>query len=196
MADLSAINEKLTQEDVQVGGDQYTEASEFIRPIEEGTYIFVQGKVLDTDFSATKKGALQVALTHTVNGGEFDGKVVTFDRVNTSTFDRGGVPACSFIDHLRALGDRRQFSLKDTQALADAIAAGEGKRFKGIGRWEYYCPDCGETAIKGAKKNPAPRLANGLPNHVAKCPKCERDIGANFRIDRRLAVSETNGSTA
>lgn len=197
MADLSSINEQLKPEAEMVGGDTYVEASEFIRPLEEGTYTFVQGKVLDADFSATKPnpakgnpgGKLQVALNHVVTGGEHDGAKITFDRVNTSTFDRSGVRACSFIDHLRAIGNRSQFNLSDFTALANAMQEGEGKRFKGVVRWEFYCQGCSETAYKGAGKNPASKMPNGKANHVAKCPTCGLDIGANARIDRRLPLS-------
>ena len=184
MTDLNDL--KLTAEAEVVGGDGYIEASEFIRPLEEGTYTFIQGPVSKTDgYTATRKGALQVTFeSHTVEGGEKDGAKITFDRVNAATFDRGGVRACSLIDHLRAVGDKGAYNLADANAVAQAIEAKEGTRFKGIVRWEWYCPDCpdekrgsnGSTVAKGGKK--AGLLPNGSPNHVLKCPKCERELGA------------------
>ena len=187
MTDLNDL--KLTAEAEVVGGEGYIEASEFIRPLEEGTYTFIQGPVSkDEGYTATGKGALAVKFDyHTVEGGEKDGAKITLDRVNAATFDRGGVRACSLIDHLRAVGDKGAYNLADANAVAQAIEAREGTRFKGIVRWEWYCPDCEKTAAKGGKK--AGLMPNGAAMHTLKCPSCDRELGAQARIDRRLPMA-------
>ena len=201
--DINSIQEQLAPEtDIQVGGDDYVESSEFIRPLDEGTYTLKQGPLAEQKgVGVTKRGALALAFAyHEVSGGERDGSKLSFDRVNFQTFDRGGYPASSGNDHLRAVGFKEKVSNRDVETIVNIVRASEGKPFKAVVRWEASCPDCVsvndqggnvyEVNIKGAGRFPkfteGPLM--GKPNHVVPCPKCGRELGAQARIDRRFPV--------
>lgn len=192
MTSVDLSNLKLVQEDIDVADESlYKDATEFPSPIPEGVYTLVQGKPEFDTGSGKAAGYLQATMNHTVAGGEHDGQRVMFDRITNKPFEREGVKVSFMNDHLRALGDRTRYRKHDE--FATAMAAGEGKSFKAVIKWDGWCghkdtefakdganPKDG-VAIRGAK--------NFDQNGEAKCGVCGGTIRARARIDRRIAAS-------
>ena len=190
MVDLS--NLKLVEEDITVADDaQYVDASAFPPPIPEGVYTFIQGK---PTFKATAAGFLQAEMTHTVAGGEQDGKTISFDRISDKPFERSGVRVNMMKDQLRAIGDHATYRKHDEYAAA--IAGGEGKPFKAEVQWEGGCAHAGtehECQWTDDKVFRVKWMKNfvlnggGKPNDSIPCPTCSQDVVARAKINRRIA---------
>ena len=187
--DLS--NLKLVEEEIQLADDaSYVDASEFPPPLPEGAYDFTQGK---PTFAATSGGYLSAEMTQTVATGEFEGRIVTFDRVSAKPFDRQGVKVSMLTDHLRAVYPvgAPERSARTNQEKAQAIEAAEGKVFKAIVQWDGYCahkdtPKEGQPpfTVKGSRNFPA--NGNGKPAETMPCPTCGATVQARARINRRI----------
>jgi len=187
--DLS--NLKLVEEDIQLADDNsYVDASEFPPPLPEGAYDFTQGK---PTFNATAGGYLSAEMTQTVATGEFEGRIVTFDRVSAKPFDRQGVKVSMLTDHLRAVYPvgAPERSARSNQEKAQAVEAAEGKVFKAIVQWDGYCGHKetdkeGQAAftVKGARNFPT--NGSGKPAETMTCPTCGATVQARARINRRI----------
>lgn len=184
MVDLS--NLKLVEEDITVADDaQYVDASAFPPPIPEGIYTFTQGK---PTFKAGNGGFLGAEMTHTVAGGEQDGKTIAFDRISDKPFERSGVRVNMMKDQLRAIGDRTTY--RTHGEYATALEAAEGKPFKAEVQWEGGCAhkdtdkavewsDPSVFRVKYAK--------NFLGKDSVPCPTCGAEVAARAKIARRIA---------
>jgi len=183
MVDLS--NLKLVEEVIEVADDaSYVDASAFPPPIPEGIYTFIQGK---PEFTATSKGYLQATLTHTVAGGEQDGKTISFDRISDKTFERSGVRVNMMKDQLRAIGDRGTYTTHSEYATA--IAAAEGKPFKAEVQWEGGCNHAGtehECDWTSDKVFRVKWQKNFGGKDSIPCPTCGGDVAARAKINRRI----------
>jgi hypothetical protein len=190
MIDLA--NLKLVEEDITVADDaQYVDASSFPPAIPEGIYTFTQGKPA---FKATGKGFLQAEMTHTVAGGEQDGKTVSFDRISDKPFERSGVRVNMMKDQLRAIGDHATY--RTHQEYATALEAAEGKPFKAEVQWEGGCAHVGTPQecewtdpkvfrVKWAKN--FMQNGSGKPSDSIPCPTCGQEVAARAKINRRIA---------
>lgn len=192
--DLNAL--QLVEENIQVADDAtYVDASEFPAPHPAGTYNLTQGK---PEFSATKKGALQALMNHKINGGEYDGQEVRFDRINDQPFERGGVMVNGINDHLRAVyGPNERPSMRSHTERAQALEAAEGRPFKAVIDWEAGCNhkdtqhevdwNDKEKVFRLKRMTEFPQNGNGTYKHEVPCPTCGETVYARERIVRRIA---------
>ena len=148
MADLNEVLSNIQDEDVQIDHDNYVDPQEFGPPIPPAIYAFTAGA---PDFNPGKEGWPYAQFTHTVASGDEEGKEIRFATVSTKPFERGGVQVSQATDFLRSCGDTSRPQTK-VQTL-EALAAQEGKPFKGSVDWEGWCKQC-ETAIKGQRNFP------------------------------------------
>ena len=187
--DLS--NLKLVEENIEVADDaQYVDASSFPPPVPEGIYTLTQGK---PTFKATAGGFLGAEMTHTVAGGEQDGKTIAFDRISDKPFERSGVRVNMMKDQLRAIGDHSTY--RTHQEYATALEAAEGKAFKAEVQWEGGCAHVGTehevawTDGKVFRVRYAKNFSNGSgkPADSIPCPTCGQNVVARAKINRRIA---------
>lgn len=184
---MSDINElQIPDESVDIDHDNYVDPSEFGPPIAPGIYALTAGA---PDFVLSAEGWPQATFTHTVAGGDEDGKEIRFDRISTKPFERSGVQVSFAQDFLRACGDTSRPSTK--KEYAEALAAQEGRPFKASVDWEGYCKLC-ETAIKGQRE--FPQDENDVHQSRIPCPSGCTDpengepatVYANARIQRYI----------
>lgn len=189
--DLS--NLKLKQEAVpEVDFEGYVDAQEFPPPVPAGVYTLKQGK---PTFDATADGYLSANMTHTVEGGEYNGRSIAFDRVSNKPFDRQGVKVSMAMDHIRALPNTNGARPHNHEEYAALIEAGEGQFFRAQLDWEGGCNHEGTAQqcdwndkkavvrIKGERSFPE---LNGVRQNATKCPTCGKDIMARNRVSRRI----------
>lgn len=184
MVDLS--NLQLVAEDIPVVDDaSYVDATDFPPPPPEGVYLFTQGA---PKFEASKDGFLVAVMDQTIADGDFANTKIMFDRVSAKTFERGGVRVSMMQDHLRAVypTGAPERSARTNDEKAAAIAAAEGKPFKGVVQWDGYCGHK-DTEYEG-QDGVSVRGQRNFPNGGdAKCSKCGGAIRPRARINRRIA---------
>lgn len=122
MVDLNEL--ELSNELLDIGDVQnWTEPSAFAPPPPAGNYRAVIDSVVDArTFEARGKPQLEVVLNYRVLGGEYDGRAVTFQRVNTFVND----DRSSLLDFFKSAGvpdeDLINLSVKDAAKLVYRLA--------------------------------------------------------------------------
>lgn len=181
-------------DDVQTGsgGDDYQPPSEFVRPPDAATFVFMRQQDTDNDFKKGRSvyndaGFAWFNFKTVIQGGPFDGRIV-FAGCNTlvSAYRHGS----SADDFLRA----SKSTLRPTtvKTYEDAVEKTFGPFMASV-NWEWRCRTCEETFLKGAKNPKAPKKYEGpkpivakrqdkTVDHVQVCPQCKADVGAQATI--------------
>ena len=134
----------------QIDFDNYKDASEFPPPVPKGKYTLVQDGV--PEFASNAPGVLTATTHHKINGGEHDGRRVTYVRISTKVFDRDGVKVSQAADYLRAIGSSDKPS--GVREWGEFFVSCDGKPWDAMLDWEGSCGDCYEVAKNAAGGNP------------------------------------------
>jgi hypothetical protein len=157
---LDLANESLDVGDVQ----NWQEPSAFAPPPPAGEYRAVIDDIVDArSFEARGEACLELTINYRIHGGEYDGRAVTFQRVNT--FKRERDKSSTLLDFFKSAGvpsqDLKNISVKDAAKLAQTLAD-RGGIVKFYLDWQAYSvPARNQTliALTGANDYDEARVA-------------------------------------
>lgn len=197
--DLNAL--PTTAEIVEVDYDNYVDQSEFPPPVPDGDYTLLTKEVVIDKFDENTK-VITFLLTHEVvdDNGKTIGRV-SFDRISTKVFERSGVRVSQAADQLRAFGITTR--PQSAREYGELMKSQEGQTFRANLRWEARCTHKdtefqskfdgklltgGKAPFekKGEKNFP---LNGSGHNPNVTCDVCGKEVGANSKINRRIAKS-------
>ena len=134
-------------------------------------------------FGRTNAGALSVQVDPTIVGPTNEGFTVRFVKVSAKTFDRSGVKVSQVGDYLKACGFKG--SLKDEQAIADAIESTAGTTYEAKLDWRAYNKKTG-FSVEGMER--FPKLPDGTHQSWIEDPTGKDENGNPMRVLANLTI--------
>jgi hypothetical protein len=192
--------------------DGWVEPSEYPPLPQPGKYAGVIQNIHRIDETAEKN--LIAAIDIQIQGGQFDGRLVTFQSLSTKLYDRGGSQTSQFLDigmAANALQETPRTNREYAQVLLDMQQ--QRKRFGFQFDWEGSCYNCykmklqnitgkddydvakfnaqkqdkklaGDFALKAKDSRDFPEAATGGKKDSMTCPDCRQEIRARGRVKR------------
>jgi hypothetical protein len=160
MADISALGELKPIQPLDFEG--YADNREFASIPVKGRYtVQAPDSFSAASFTRTRAGALSAQIDPQIIGPANEGYKLRFVKVSAKEFKRNGKTVSQMGDYLRATGVGAG-TLKDEQALADAIEATANRAYEVELDWRAYNKDT-QYSLEGMERFPSDGNGGYLP---------------------------------
>lgn len=178
--DISALGNLLPVEPLDLAA--YRDNQEMPALPKAGVYTFQAPEFSETNFTASKAGALLAQIDPKIVGPTNPGYIVRFTKVSAKQFKRGKETVSQLGDYLRACGNRSK--LQDEQAMADAVCETANLTYQAEVEWKAWDKK-NQTEILGMEKFPS----DGKGGHEPYFYTGEKDENGNdVRLRANLQI--------